>query len=265
VSRAVILMYHIIDAPRSAAEDKYCCTPKNFDRQMRHLRQAGYRLVALDTLLSVLDGERDLQDRIVAVTFDDGFACARHTALPILLRYGIPATIFVPSDRIGASNDWMRSHATAPRALLSVAQLRELDQAGVTIGSHTRTHPRLTEIETPHVAEEIRGSKVALEQMLGKRVDFFAYPFGLYNAAVRDEVERAGYRAACSTRPGFNRGNVDRFLLRRIEVYGSDSLFRFRRKLEFGANEVSALFPLRYYAGRLAARAGLTRRSRSDA
>ena len=258
-------MYHIIDVPRVEAEGKYCCTPENFDRQMRHLREAGYRTVTLDVMLSALNAGGDAQDRTVAVTFDDGFVCAYDAALPVLLRHEIPATTFVPSDRIGKSNDWMRSHATAPRAILSVSQLRELDRAGITVGSHTRTHPRLTEIGAARVADELRGSKAALEQILGKRVDYFAYPFGLCNNAVRDEVERAGYRAACSTRSGFNRSTIDRFLLRRIEVYGSDTISGFRRKLKFGANDVSPLYPLRYYAGRLAARANLNRAGQGDA
>ena len=265
MSGAIILMYHIIDAPRTAQEAKYCCSPRNFQKQMRFLRTAGFRVAALDTLLSALDEEGEVQDNIVAVTFDDGFVCAHDTALPVLRQHGIPATIFVPSDRIGKSNDWMRSHATAPRALLSVAQMRELDRAGITVGSHTRTHPRLTEIGAARVADELRGSKTALEQILGKRVNYFAYPFGLCDEVIRDEVERAGYRAACSTRSGFNRGTVDRFLLRRIEIYGSDSMSGFRRKLKFGANDVSPLYPLRYYAGRLAARANLNRAGQGDA
>ena len=265
MSGAIILMYHIIDEPRAAQETKYCCSPRNFERQMRYLRTAGFRLAALDTLLSALDEEDEAQDHMVAVTFDDGFVCAYDAALPVLHQHGIPATMFIPSDRIGKSNDWMRSHATAPRAILSVSQLRELDRAGITVGSHTRTHPRLTEIGAARVADELRGSKTALEQILGKRVDYFAYPYGQYSQAVRDEVERAGYRAACSTRSGFNRSTVDRFLLRRIEVYGSDSIAGFRRKLKFGANDVSPLYPLRYYAGRLAARAGLNRARQGDA
>lgn len=264
MSGAVILMYHIIDEPRAPEEAKYCCSPQNFERQMRFLRTAGFRVAALDTLLSALDKQGEAEDKMVAVTFDDGFVCALDTALPVLRRHGIPATIFIPSDRLGKSNDWMRSHATAPRELLSVAQLRELDRAGITVGSHTRTHPRLTEIGSTRVADELRGSKTVLEQTLGKRVDYFAYPFGLCNKVVRDEVERAGYRAACSTRSGFNRSSVDRFLLRRIEVYGSDSISGFGRKLKFGANDVPPLYPLRYYARRLAARAGLNRAGRGD-
>ena len=258
-------MYHIIDAPRAAAEDKYCCTPQQFEIQMQHLRRAGSRVVSLDTLLSRLDDVRQAQEDTVAVTFDDGFACTYQNALPILLKYQVPATVFMPSDRIGKSNDWMRSHAAAPRALMSVEQLRQLVQAGVVIGSHSRTHPRLIELEPRRVVEEVRGSKASLEQIVGASVDHFAYPYGLYSGMIRDEVEHAGYRAACSTRSGFNRADVDRFLLRRIEVYGSDSLLRFRQKLKFGANDVSPLFSLRYYAGRLAARAGLARSGSRDA
>ena len=258
-------MYHIIDQPRAASEHKYCCTPERFAAQMAYLREAGYRVVDLATLLSQLENTAAQPGKLVAVTLDDGFACALHNAMPVLVRNRIPATLFVLSSKLGKSNDWMRSHATAPRALASAAQLREWIQAGLCVGSHTCTHPRLPEIDLRAAAEEIRGSKQSLEQVLGIGIDYFAYPFGLYNNAVRDEVEHAGYLAACSTRSGFNRGGVDRMQLRRIEVYGSDSLARFRQKLKFGANDVSAWFPLRYYAARLAERAGLRRSAKSDA
>jgi peptidoglycan/xylan/chitin deacetylase (PgdA/CDA1 family) len=264
MSGAIILMYHIIDESRASLEDKYCCTPQRFSGQMAFLRQEGYRAVSLESLLAALDGHPPAEEKMVAVTFDDGFACTCRNALPVLVKHQIPATMFVVSDRIGKSNDWMQSRGFPRRELLTVENLRELGDAGVAVGSHTRTHPRLNEINSARLTDEIRGSKASLEDMLGKSVDYFAYPFGLYNEIVRNEVEQAGYLAACSTRSGFNRDNLDRFLLRRIEVYGSDSRSKFRQKLKFGANDLPPLFPLRYYVGRLAARMGLTGSSPRD-
>ncbi len=84
----------------------------------------------------------------------------------------------------------------------------------------------------------------------------FAYPYGLFDDDARAAVEAAGYRCACSVRSGFNGPGADRFLLRRIEVFGGDTVRQLRQKLKFGANEVSALYPVRYYAGRLSSRLG---------
>jgi len=127
----------------------------------------------------------------------------------------------------------------------------------VTIGSHTRSHPRLTEVDEGRIEDEIRGSKAALEERLGTPVRHFAYPFGLFDDRARAAVQRAGYRTGCSTRSGFNRTDADRFTLRRIEVFGSDSLAAFRRKLRFGVNDASIMVPVRYYAGRVAGRLGI--------
>lgn len=257
MNRMTILMYHIIDEPRSAREAKYCCTPKRFAQQMRYLRESGRPVVSLDTLADCLEGGKPCPDDAVAVTFDDGFSCTCENALPVLLQHRIPATMFIVSDRIDGTNDWMYRRGFPEREILSKRQLFDLKAAGICLGSHTRTHPRLTNIEADKVLEEVQISKRILEDILAQPVDYFAYPYGLYNEDVRSAVVSAGYRAACSTRSGFNRADVDRFALRRIEVYGSDSLWTFRQKLKFGTNDMSLLFPLRYYGSRIAARLGL--------
>lgn len=257
MNRAVILMYHIIDQPRSAQESRFCCTPKHFEQQMRHLREAGHAVVSLETLAAHLEKGAPCPDDAVAVTFDDGFTCARNNALPVLLKYRIPATMFIVADRIGGDNDWMHSRGFPKRELVSKQQLLELKAAGVCLGSHTGTHPRLTMIDAAAIEDEIQNSKHILEDLLGERVDYFAYPYGLFDERAKSAVAAAGYRAACSTRSGFNRSDADRLSLRRIEVYGSDTLWRFRQKLKFGTNRMTWTFPVRYYASRAAARLGL--------
>jgi peptidoglycan/xylan/chitin deacetylase (PgdA/CDA1 family) len=142
------------------------------------------------------------------------------------------------------------------RALLSTHQLRLLADEGVSIGSHTCAHVRLTDIALEMAEKEIMDSKHELEDMLSQEVVHFAYPYGLFNQAVRDMVVRAGYRSACSTRSGFNRPGEDPFLIRRIDISGTDKLWQFRQKLHHGVNQATRLQPLKYYAGRMAARLG---------
>jgi peptidoglycan/xylan/chitin deacetylase (PgdA/CDA1 family) len=256
MTRIAILMYHIIAEPLSAQEARYCCSPARFEAHMRHLAKTGTAILAMDEIADRMDGRGDWPDGGVAVTFDDGFADTFVNAMPVLERYRIPATMYAVSDRVGASNDWMSARGFPARPLMSAAQLSEMAAAGVTIGSHTRTHPRLPELDAKAKREEIRGSKVRLEDLLGRGVTNFAYPYGLFDEDARHAVAEAGYRSACSVRTGFNGPEVDRFLLRRIEVYGSDTPWRFRQKLKFGANDVSRFYPIRYYAGRISARLG---------
>lgn len=255
MNRATILMYHIIDTPQAASEAKYCCPAAVFERHMRYLAESG-RAVGLPQLLDALDGRGACPNDAVAVTFDDGFSVTHEQALPILLRHQVPATMFLLSNRVAGHNDWMTPRGFPRRELMSLEQMREMSRAGITLGSHTRNHARLREVDAAVLEDEIAGSKAELEDLLGQEMAYFAYPFGQYNPAGRDMVEKAGYRAACSTRSGFNNSTVDRYQLRRIEVFGTDSLWRFRQKLTYGSNESGLLFPLQYYAGRLRSRIG---------
>jgi peptidoglycan/xylan/chitin deacetylase (PgdA/CDA1 family) len=258
MSRIAILMYHVVDRARAPQEAKYCCSPERFERQMRWLHESGVELLALDRLAAAIDGPAPWPAAAVAVTFDDGFRDTFRHALPILVRYRIPATMFMLADRLGAHNDWMTARGFPERALMSSAEMLEMQAAGVGIGSHTRTHPRLTQIDPQRAAQEIRISRERLQALTSSAVDHFAYPFGLHDENAEQAVAAAGYRTACSTRSGFNGEGIERFLLRRIEICGSDTLWHFRQKLKFGASDVTYAYPLRYYAGRVAAR--LTRR-----
>ena len=253
MSRALILMYHQVETPRSAQEHRFCTTPQEFARQMDHLVEA-YSPVTLELLLAGMRGDAPLPKQAVHVTFDDGFVGVLEHAAPVLAERAIPATLFAVAGRLGQSNDWMARRGFPERPLLDLAQMRELEAMGFVIGSHTQSHARLTEIGPEQVSDEVAASKHALEDALGKEVRHFAYPYGLFNDAVRDAVIAAGYRAACSTRSGFNRPGEDPYLLRRIDVFGTDRLWQFRQKLRFGSNESSRLYALRYYASRLRSR-----------
>jgi peptidoglycan/xylan/chitin deacetylase (PgdA/CDA1 family) len=148
----------------------------------------------------------------------------------------------------------MHARGFPRRALLSAAQLRLLADEGMTIGSHTCSHARLTEVDADAAQAEIADSRRELEDLLGREVAHFAYPYGLFDPSVREMVVRAGYRSACSTRAGFNRPSEDPFLLRRLDIAGTDRPWQFRQKLRHGTHQASRWQPLAYYAGRVAAR-----------
>ena len=256
MSRLLILMYHQVDTPATEWEQRFCTPPMEFRRQMVWLKKAGYQMVDMDAVLAHVSGEHPLTEKAVHITFDDGFIGVLEHAWPVLQEFKIPATLYALPGRFGQTNDWMWQRGFPKRALLSSAQIRMLAEEGMTIGSHTCTHPRLTEIPNRQAEEEINKSKDEMEDLLGQSIEHFAYPYGLLNTLIRNLEEQAGYQSACSTRSAFNRTGEDPFMLRRIDVFGTDKLWQFRQKLTFGTNEASRLQPLAYYSNRLAARLG---------
>jgi peptidoglycan/xylan/chitin deacetylase (PgdA/CDA1 family) len=190
------------------------------------------------------------------VTFDDGFADNYSNAFPILQRYKVPAAVFLAVRSLGGENRWMSASGYPRRSMLNWTQIREMHSAGVDFGSHTLTHPRLSALDRDSARAEIHGAKQALEDKLGTAVDWFAYPYGDWSGETVALVREAGHSLACSTRPGFNREDVDPLLLRRIEVYGTDPAWKLLQKLRFGTNDASIFEPMRYYWKRVAARLG---------
>ncbi len=248
-------MYHIVDQPRTDREKKYCCLPECFLRQMKFLSQSDYSLINLDDIDEILSGKKVMNNTGIAVTFDDGFEDFHQNAFPVLKQFDIPATLFMISERVGDTNDndLTHRHDSPKRILLTQEQLLEVSQSGILIGSHTRTHPKLNEIsaDKENLNDELLHSRQVLENQLNKTVEHFAYPYGLLNDDVVNMVKQTGYRTACSTRSGFNRLEIDPFLLRRIEVFGSDNLWQFKQKLKFGTNDMPITFHLKYYFSRL--------------
>jgi peptidoglycan/xylan/chitin deacetylase (PgdA/CDA1 family) len=246
-----ILMYHMVCETDDPKEKRYCCHPDAFKQQMAHLKKVGYQVVGLDDLINSIMNSTSLPQKSISITFDDGFADNYENAFPALQEYGFPATMFVVSRFAGRTNEWMWEEGFPARKLLGWKELKDMSENGITIGSHTTTHASLTDMDTKSARHEISNSKSELEDALGKPVHFFAYPYGLFNEQTEKCVVEAGYLGACSTRSGFNSEHANPFALRRIEVYGTDTLWNFIWKLKFGTNEDTWTLPLKYYYSRI--------------
>lgn len=180
-----ILVYHIVrpsypdDSP---AVQALAHTPEIFAAQMRMLQDRGYTVVSFSDLENHFRDESILPVKPIIISFDDGWRDQFEYAVPILLSYRYPATFFVFTNSIGK------------RGFFSWGDLKTLRDEGMTIGSHSRSHPYLTQITDPEkLRDEIFGSKQILEKNLGISVDEFAYPFGQYNPSIVEMVREAGY------------------------------------------------------------------------
>jgi peptidoglycan/xylan/chitin deacetylase (PgdA/CDA1 family) len=108
----------------------------------------------------------------------------------------------------------------AEYAALSWDEAREMDRAGLEIGSHTATHPILTGLGSDRVRRELTESRERIAAELGRPVDLFCYPNGAFNDDVRREVRQAGYRCAVASDHGFNSRRSDPLALRRVSTEG---------------------------------------------
>jgi len=234
-----ILMYHAFAAPGEPAS-RFVLPPRAFARQMAWLKWLGYRVISLEEYAACRRACQLPPARSVVITLDDGFAEVRTRAAPVLRRYGFPAMLFLVSGLVGDANRWDKAGATAGRPLLSWDDVLALRGEGLSIGAHTRTHPRLSQLSPEQALDEMAGSKADLESRLGAPVSLLAYPFGDMDAGTPALAEQAGFAAACSVRPGANTASTPCLALRRTEVAGTDSLLRFALSLWLGDDNVPA-------------------------
>jgi peptidoglycan/xylan/chitin deacetylase (PgdA/CDA1 family) len=216
-----VLCYHGVCA---APPDEWSVTPANLRRQMRWIA-ARCHPVPLGDLVRHLKGVQALPARAVAVTFDDGLRDTLTTAAPILAELAIPATAFVPPALI----DGRPPHPSyAPtRPFLRWGEVRELQAAGWTLGSHTLTHPVLSALPVDEARRELVDSRRALEQQCGSKITLLAYPYGTRRTVSPREqrlAAAAGYEAAFLDMTGALVPGGDLMALPRNKVLGTDSL-----------------------------------------
>lgn len=254
--RVPVLMYHRVGEARNDWEARYAITPDNFAAHMRALSGTGLRAVGIDALVGWLEGGPALPAGSIVITFDDGFRGVRQHALPVLEALGWPFTVFLVSDLIGQEDEWTRASnpAGVTYPLLDADEIRDMLGRGVSFHSHTRSHASLPTLDEDALVDQLAGSRTILSELLGHEVPYIAYPFGHLDDRVEAATRTAGYRAAFSTQPGFNRRDVNRFRIRRIDVFGTDTPSMLLRKVKLGSNDGSLGHAVGYYLDRLKAR-----------
>lgn len=200
------LMYHELELPgRELCQSdpgytRYIVTASAFERQMRRLKELGYRGANVSQSLALAAGEK------VVITFDDGCATDLEAAAPVLRELNFGATFYVTAGFLGR------------RGFMIAAQLRELCGLGFEVGCHSMTHSYLPELDQAGLNREIVESKSSLEQITGKAVEHFSCPGGRYDDRVVEVVKRAGYRTLATSRPQLNLKSSDPYALGRVAV-----------------------------------------------
>jgi peptidoglycan/xylan/chitin deacetylase (PgdA/CDA1 family) len=222
-----ILMYHHIAPPPPGGTPlrNLFVSPARFRRQMRTLKQLGYRGCSVAELIPRFLYERP--GKYVGITFDDGYEDVYANALPVLEETGFTATAYFVSREIGGFNRWDSDLRFPMARCMSLQQLRQWKTLGHEIGGHTLEHRRLEEIALDEAWRQIADCRHELEDMSGERVEAFSYPYGSFSGATSILARKAGFTSAVTTLKKRAAATDDPFFLPRFNVRTADTLVAF--------------------------------------
>jgi len=211
-----ILLYHNVDG-----KGPFSIDAKTLREHFQLIRDRGIRVIPLSELIKRLEHPVPYRDRVIVITFDDGYGSMYTKLLPLVREFGYPITLFVYTDNIFIKST----------KYLTWNNLRIMDRAGIDVQSHSISHADLSRLSErddqaarKQLFEEIYLSKRIIELYTGKRVDFFAFPYGRYVLNTIDLTQKSGYRRVFSTDYGSNIITRDNFCLRRHHIKSNFSL-----------------------------------------
>jgi peptidoglycan/xylan/chitin deacetylase (PgdA/CDA1 family) len=225
----LVLNYHAISPSWPSA---LAVAPPELTQQLEKLIARGYRGVTAGSLREAPRARRTL-----VITFDDGYSSVLGQAAPILARFGVPGTVFVVTNFVGASQPmswpgitrWLGTSHERELTSLAWDELEALCAAGWEVGSHTCSHPHLTQLSQIELEQELGASRACLEERLGRPCRCLAYPQGDHDERVVRAAAQAGYELA------FTVPSVlvvqDRLRWPRIGVYRHESALSFGAKI----------------------------------
>jgi len=223
-ARVLVLCYHAVSETWPAA---LSVTPAALRRQLEGFLARGWTAATFSEAVM-----RTRRGKTLVVTFDDGYDSVRRHASPLLAELGVPGTLFVPTNWPGERMQWpgidhwaTTAHADELQAM-TWDDLRALAAGGWEIGSHTCSHPHLSQLDDDAIRLELVDSRAVCEREIGQPCRSVAYPYGDVDERVRSAAAAAGYDAAAGLgTPALQR---TRFEWPRVGVWHSEPDWRVR-------------------------------------
>ena len=211
---ATVLCYHIVESPR---DERMEISRDTFRQHLQYLEMTGYTVIPLRHLYEYVTGQRPtIPDNSVVITIDDGWRSTYTEAFPELKKRGFPFTVFIYPKIINKTP-----------ISLTWDQIREMQEAGADIQSHSLSHPYLTRRRHPSfsdeeyaawVRRELADSKRLIEKETGKPVEFLAYPYGDFDARVISAAKKAGYGVGLTCTYGRVKKGSDPLRMNRVVI-----------------------------------------------
>ena len=226
-----ILMYHSIERS-DLKEDNMglAVPPETFYMHMKYLKENDFHVTGLLDFAEKVINNSPIKERSVIITFDDGFKSVLTNALPVLTQFNFTATLFV--------NIYFVEHKLPPDLYYCKWQVLNWDESktmkgqGISIGSHSLTHKRLTLLTDRELSDEVIQSKRLIEDNINERIYSFSYPHGAFDNRVKEILNNNNFKCSCSSIEGTNSIKSDLFALKRTEITAfDDTALKFEKKL----------------------------------
>ena len=200
----MILEYHRVN-DETAKTDDYSLTRDEFQQQLNYLKENGYNTISLMDYVKAEKYGTELPENAIILTFDDGYEDNYTNMMPMVRAMGMKATMFVPINYIGKEH------------YVSWQQLKEMQDNGIEIGSHSANHIPLNQVD--NLENETKLSKLLMEWNGLKTIYFFSYPNGVYTDESVKSLKENDYLAAVTGDAGYNYlGKTDDFKLQRTNM-----------------------------------------------
>lgn len=259
-----VLMYHHVNPNKG---DMITVAPDVFEKQMRHIKEKGYRTLSLSELIDFIEGRVHFKEKCVAITFDDGYLDNYIYAYPILKRYGLRAAVFLVSRWVDGASvikdkkavvDEFKKRPVTHSDAKALAEKKEFERFSISwdmvfemrksglieFYSHTASHSACDTISGEEVLKELKESKATIESRLRERCDLLCWPKGKFNAATVEAAKQAGYKGLFTTIHGIVKKGSSPFSIKRIVV--KDKADWFKSRLRIYTNPLMAEVYLRF-------------------
>ena len=249
----LVLCYHAIaDLSGDPVLADYGIDRTTFASQLDDLKARGFTFVSPDQLLRFMEDHRPLPQKAVLITFDDCYEELADVARSILEPRGVSAIAFAVSGMASGTNEWDQAIGARRLRLLDARGLQQLQDHGVEIGCHSRSHRPMPSLAQADLQAETARAADEIAALGLPRPRFFAYPHGQHDDQVRAAARSAGFAAAFGLLSRRVTAESDRFALPRVEILARDHDWRFRFKTTYP--RLVRLLRLRAIAVRLARR-----------
>lgn len=199
---------------------------EGFIRQLNYLSNK-YCFVSLNALNTIIS-----EKNLISITFDDGLSSILTNALPELIKRKIPTTVFIPAAKIGSYPDWEQKNQEIyyEDKILDLQEIKEISAQGIEIGSHTLNHADLRNVDLNVAKDELHLSKSILEEVIGKEVVSFSFPYGSYDDELIKLAFDYGYKFVYTTQPQVIALPANKKVIGRIGVDPNDYVIEFKLK-----------------------------------
>ncbi len=213
-----ILVYNCVGEGYPDAVMSDGVQPANFAKQMGLLSDNGYKVAAIDHYINQFKKSPKLTRKLVAITFDYGFKDCYLNAFPILKEHKFPFTVFIPTDYVDKQIPFNGSKVDC----LSWDEIRKLEEAGASIGSHGRNGKVLGRLNLADIENEVKGSKLAIDRETKNGAKYFSLTERDISAEAKKVLADSGFEAAFSLCPLYKKPDI--YTISRVKIDNNDDI-----------------------------------------